>query len=184
MKNYLDQFQLDAQKALDNFKKEIASLKTGRVTPALVENILIESYGQKMPLIQLASINAAGSRTIIIQPWDKNITKEIAKALSQSNLGVMPNISENIIRLNFPPPTEESRKEIVKILHQKLEDSRVNLRKIRENIRELIITAEKNKEISEDEKFKKLAELDDEIKKKNDELKNLSDKKEKEILTI
>lgn len=184
MENIFNQFQIEAQKAVESFKKEIAALKTGRVTPALVENILIECYGQKMPLIQLASISAPDPKTILIQPWDKNVIKEIEKSISQSSLGVMPSINENTIRLNFPSPTEESRKEIIKILHQKLEDCRVNLRKIRENIRAAIILGEKNKEISEDEKFKKLEELDEEIKKKNDEIKNLSDKKEKEILTI
>jgi ribosome recycling factor len=184
MENFLEQFQKESEKVNENFRKEILSLKTGRATPALVENLIVECYGQKMPLVQLASISSPDPKSIIIQPWDKNTTPEIEKSINQSNLGVTPTTSENTIRLNFPPPTEENRKEIIKILHHKLEEARVSLKKVRENIKETILKAESNNEISEDEKFKSINNLDEEIKKSNEKLKNISSEKEKEILTI
>lgn len=184
MSEFINKFTLEVKPALENFKKELISLKTGRVTPSLVENLLVECYGQRLPLIQLASINAPDPKTIIIQPWDKNVSKEIEKAISQSDLGVNPSVSENVIRLNFPAPTEESRQQIIKILHNKLEEARVAIRKIREDIKSEIMTAEKAGQITEDEKFKTLENLDEEIKKKNDDLKTISDQKAKEILTI
>lgn len=184
MQSFIDQFINELQKPVELFKKEISTLKTGRATPAMVENLLIECYGQKMPLVQLASINSPDPKTLVIQPWDMNNLKEIEKSLTLANLGAMPAISENFIRLNFPSPTEESRKEIIKNLHKKLEEARINLKKVRENIRETIVAQEKNKEISEDEKFKFLEQLDDKTKNVNDELKKISDQKETDILII
>lgn len=184
MNQYLLNFANQSNKIIDNFKKEITLLKTGRVTPAQIENILIECYGQRLPLIQLASINAPDPRTLLIQPWDKNIIKEIEKTLSQSDLNAVPTITENNIRLSFSSLTEEIRQETVKLLNKKLETSRIEIRKLRETIRETIIKADRVGEISEDDKFKLLTELDEQTKKKNDQLKEISEKKIKEILTI
>jgi len=184
MNQFLEKFKKDCEKVKESFVRDIKNLKTGRATPSLVENILVESYGQKMPLIQLASISTPDMRTIVIQPWDKNNVGEIEKAIAKSELGVNPSTSESTIRINIPQPTEESRKEVIKILHQKLEEFRVSLKRAREEVKDLIIQAEADKEINEDEKFKNLEELDEEIKKFNNELKEISDKKEKDILTI
>jgi ribosome recycling factor len=184
MADYLNQFKDQAQKVAVNFQKKMSGLRTGRVQPNLVENILVDCYGQKMPLIQLAGISTPDPKTIMIQPWDKSVAKEIEKTLSQSNLGANVSVVDNIIRLNFPSPTEESRKEIIKVLHQEMEEARVAMRKVRESIKDQIVSAEKDGDISEDEKFKLLEELDEQTRKENDELKNLADKKEKEIITI
>jgi len=108
----------------------------------------------------------------------------IEKALNKSDLNVNPIVDGDLIRLNFPALTEESRKELVKILHKKAEDARVTLKNTREKVREEIIAMEKDKHISEDEKFSALKDLDEIIKQYNEKIKEISDKKEKEIMTI
>ncbi len=135
-------------------------------------------------LMQLASITSPEPHSIAIKPWDKNIIKDIDKALQASDLNVSPVIDGEIVRLNFPPLTEESRKDLVKTLHKKLEEARIALRGQRDKIKDSVITLEKNKEISEDEKFQELKNLDEVTKEYNDKLKEISDNKEKEIMTI
>jgi len=150
----------------------------------LVEAIQVESYGTTSDLMQLAAISTPEPRTISIKPWDKNILKDIERALAKSDLNVNPIVDGDIVRLNFPSLTEESRKELVKILSKKLEEARIALRSQREKIKEDVISLEKSKEISEDEKFQALKELDDMTKEYNEKIKELGDSKEKEIMTI
>lgn len=180
VENHKDQFE----KTITAFKDDISSLRTGRVSPSLVENIVVESYGTKTELLQLASVTTPEPQSIIIKPWDKNILSSIEKALNQSDINVNPVVDGDLVRLNFPPLTEESRKELVKTLHKKAEESRIRLRNNREKIREEIISLEKNKEISEDQKFSALKDLDEVVKDYNDKIKQISEAKEKEIMTI
>ena len=171
-------------KSLEFLKGELGSLRTGRIAPNLVEKVKVEAYGTVSELLQLAAIQAPEPQTIAIKPWDKNIIKDIERALQTSDLNVNPIVDGDLIRLNFPPLTEERRKDLVKVLHKKLEDGRIALRQIREKVREEIINEEKNKTISEDEKFQALRDLDNLTKEYNDKVKDLGDKKEKEIMTI
>lgn len=171
-------------KTLDFLKKDIGSLRTGRISPSLVEKIMIDSYGVKTELLQLAAISSPEPQSIAIKPWDRGVISSIEKAISQSDLNVNPVVDGDLVRLNFPPLTEESRKNLVKILHKKLEDARITLRGQREKIKEDIITKERNGEISEDDKFQALKDLDEVVKDYNDKIKELGDKKEEEIMTI
>ncbi len=180
----IDDHKDQYEKTLDFFKQDIGSLRTGRVSPSIVESIKIESYGTFTELVQLASITSPEPHSIAIKPWDKSIIKDIDKALQNSDLNVNPVVDGDLLRLNFPPLTEESRKELVKILHKKLEESRIALRGQRDKIKDEIITLEKNKEISEDEKFQDLKNLDELTKEYNEKLKEVCDNKEKEIMTI
>jgi len=132
----------------------------------------------------LANISLSDGSSIIVAPWDKNIIKEIEKAIVEANLGINVVNEGDRIRITIPPMTEENRKDIVKKLNEKLEKSRIAIRQIREDIKGLIETAEENKEISEDEKFRFIKELDEEVGKRNNEIKELRDKKEEEIMTV
>jgi ribosome recycling factor len=172
------------EKTLEFLHGDISSLRTGRVAPSIVESTQVESYGTTSDLMQLAAISTPEPQTISIKPWDKNITKDIERALRSSDLNVNPIVDGDIIRLNFPPLTEETRIELVKTLHKKLEDARIALRAQREKIKEDIVSLAKAKEISEDEKFQGLKDLDNMTKEYNEKVKEIGDTKEKDIMTV
>ena len=172
------------EKTLEFLKESISSLRTGRVSPSLIEKIMIESYGTKSELRNLAALSSPEPRIISIKPWDKGIIKDIEKALNNSDLNINPVVDEDLIRLNFPQLTEETRKELVKVLAKKLEEVRISLRKQRDKIKETILNLEKEKEIGRDEKFTSLKELDDLTREYNEKIKDIGLAKEKEIMTI
>ena len=171
-------------KTIDFLKVDLNTLRTGRIAPSIVEKVKVEAYGTTSELLQLAAITSPEPQTIAIKPWDKSVLKDIERAIQISDLNINPVVDGELIRLNFPPLTEERRKELVKILHKKLEESRITLRGQREKVREEIMDKEKNKEISEDEKFQALKDLDLVVKEYNDHIKEIGDKKEQEIMTI
>ncbi|MDD5032382.1 MAG: ribosome recycling factor [Patescibacteria group bacterium] len=184
MNQYLQEKQGELAKAIDFFKKDIASLRTGRANPAILEGIMVEAYGAKTPLNGLANISVSDAKSLVISPWDKNIAKDVEKAIVGANLGVGAVNEGDKIRITVPAMTEENRRELVKKLNEKLEKSRITIRQTREEIKEAIEKGEKDKEISEDDKFRFIKELDEEAGKKNEELKNIRDKKEEEIMTV
>lgn len=171
-------------KAIDFLKKDVQSLRTNRADPELVNHLLVEVYGIKTPLEQLATLSVPEPRIIVVQPWDKNIVKEIEKALSKIDLGFSVNSTEGMIRLSLPPLNEERRKDLVKILHNKLENVRKSLRNIRDSVREEIIKSERSKEITEDEKYRFFENLDKLTNEYQEEIKLVGERKEKEINTI
>ena len=184
MSQFVEEFNPEFNKIIDHFKNETDKLKAGRATTALVEDILIESYGVKTPLKQVGSISIPEPSMLVIEPWDKTLLKEIEKAISQSNLDLSISISETAVRGKIPPLTEEKRVQIIKLLHEKKEETKVSLRQVRDKIKKQIEQNEKDKEISEDEKFTFIKELDDVIKNKTQEIEDFSKKKEKEIMTV
>ncbi len=171
-------------KTIDYLKQELASLQTGRATPNLLENLGVECYNQKMLLNQLATIQMPEPRLIIIRPWDKSIIQDIERAISKSKLGLNPMVSEDFIRLNVPPLSEERREEIVKILQEKVEECRISIRRHREDVWKEIQTMEQNKEISEDDKFKAKDELQKLIDEYNKKIEEIGDKKKEEIMKV
>lgn len=184
MSQIIEKYKPDYEKACEHLKIEISSLKTGRATPLLVENILVESYGMKMPLKQVASISVPEARSILIEPWDKSIIKEIEKSIVNSNIGLNPVNEGQKLRINIPSLTEEDRKKLVKILNQKVEAAKIVIRGIRDKIRDDIQKMEKAKEIAEDERFRLQKELDEFTGTYNDKLKEIGEKKEEEINRI
>ena len=180
----IDNHQEEFAKAVNHFQSEIGGLKTGRANPAILDNVRVEAYGTINPIISVASVTVPDARSLVIQPWDKSIIKEIEKGIIEANLNLNPVSDGDKIRINLPPLTEETRKEIVKLLNQKAEDSKIALRMIRDKAKEEIIEAEKNKEFGEDDKFRLLEELDKKVGGYNDQIKSLTDKKEAEILTV
>ena len=184
MNKYIIAKQSDFTKAIDFFKKDITSLRTGRANPSILDGILVETYGSKMPLAGVASLSVPEARSILIAPWDKNVIKDIEKAVASANLGLSVTNEGDKLRLIISPLTEENRRELVKKLNEKMEAARISLRQIRDEVKEQIEIAFKNKEIDEDNKFRFIGELEDETSKENDKLKEIRDKKESEIMTI
>lgn len=180
----IDSFKKDFDAVREFLEKELSTLRTGRANPLMVEGILVESYGVKSPLKSLASISVPEARTIVITPWDKNINKDIEKAIIEANIGINPVNEGKLIRLTIPQLTSETRQDLVKIVNQKLETARIRLRGLRDNIKDQIISEEKNNNITEDDKFDFLKELDDITKEYNNILVDVRNDKEKEITTI
>lgn len=164
--------------------KEYNALRTGRASAALVEDIMVEAYSAMTPLKQLASISIPDAKSIVIQPWDKSVLKDIEKAISVAGINVNPINDGTVIRINMTSLTEEDRKKMVKLVNQKAEEAKVKIRQVRESIREDIINAEKNKEIGEDDKYKFLKDLDEFTQEEVKKITNLAQEKEKEVMTI
>jgi len=184
MNKYIQEKQEDFDKVVDFFKKEIGTLRTGRANPAILDSVQVEAYGVKSGLNSMASITVADAQSIVVAPWDKSQAKAIEKAIVEANLGCGV-VNEGMqIRVTVPRMTEENRKDLVKKLNEKHEDSRVKIRKIRDEVKGSIEKAEKDKEISEDSKFIFMTEMEKEVHERNEELKALKDKKEVEVMTI
>ncbi len=184
MTNYLTDHKEDFGGVVDFFRRDIASLRTGRANPIMLEGVQVEAYGVMNTLSGVASVSITDSRSFLIIPWDKTVTKAIEKGLVESNLGLGIVNEGDKIRLSIPPLTEENRKELVKKLNERLEKARISLRQVREEVKTIIETAFTDKEIPEDEKFRAEKELDEYMTKKNEELKDVRDKKEKDIMEI
>ena len=116
------------QKAIDHLAKELSTIRTGRATPALVEDLEVEAYGAKQPLKALASISTPDAKTVQIESWDASVVKDIELAIQKSNVGISPNVDGKIIRLIIPMMTDESRQKMVKVLKEKLEEGRIAVR--------------------------------------------------------
>ena len=184
MNQYIQAKQEEFVKAIDFFQKEISSIRTGRANPNILEGVQVNAYGVKTPLSGVATVSVPDGQSIVVAPWDKNIAKEVEKAIADAELGVGVVNEGDKIRLTVPKMTEENRRELVKKLNEKMEAARIAIRQARDDIKNSIESAEKDKEIAEDDKFKFLSELDEEVGKQNDELKELRDKKEKDIMTV
>jgi len=172
------------QGAIEALKRELATVRTGRASPALIERLQVEYYGVAQPLQNIATIHAPDPRTLTIQPWDKKALADIEKAIQKSDLGLNPNNDGTTIRIIIPPLTEERRKDLVKVVHKKMDDARVAVRNIRRDAHDHLRDQEKKKEISADE-----------LKRGTDRLQKLTDKyiaevdlvggaKEQEVLAV
>jgi ribosome recycling factor len=171
-------------KSIEALRSELATLRTSRATPALVENIKVEYYGSQVPLKQLASISIPEARMILIQPWDPNALSAIEKAILKSELGITPNNDGKVIRIILPQLSEERRQELVKLVKRIGEESKIAVRNIRRDANEQIRKMEKESQISEDERYKaeeEIQKITDEHIKKIDEI---LEAKEKEILEV
>ncbi len=138
-------------KAIEHVRAEFATIRTGRANPALVEHLAVDYYGSTVPLLQLAQFSVPDARLLVISPYEKSSIAAIEKAITQSDLGIAPNNDGNVIRLSFPPLTEERRKEMVKIARHKAEEGRVHLRNIRRHARQELEHEEKEQGIGADE---------------------------------
>jgi ribosome recycling factor len=171
-------------KAIGVLKDELSGVRTGRATPALLSRIVVDYYGTPVPIQQLASFSVPEPRTLTIQPYDKNAISAMEKAIMASDVGITPSNDGNVIRLNFPPLTEERRKELIKVVHHRGEEGRVAVRNIRRHAREELEKLERDGAISEDDLVrsekdlqrltdKHVAEIDEVVAHKESELKEI-----------
>jgi ribosome recycling factor len=137
--------------AADALRRDLAQFRTGRANPAILEKVMVDSYGTLMPLNQLAGISVPEPRLIVVAPWDKTQITNIEKAISKADLGMTPQSDGSVIRLQVPYLTEERRKELIKQLHKRAEEGRVEIRNVRRESNEALKKMEKDKTISEDE---------------------------------
>ncbi len=178
------QHKQEFEKAIEHFKQDISSLRTGRATPAIVEDIPVEAYGIRQALKSVASISVADAKTLNIDPWDKSLMQAVETGLRNSPLGINPVNDGKLIRLPLPDLTAERRADLIKVLHQKSEAARIVMRKIREDARTEVEMAAEAKEMGEDEKFKMFDEIEKLVKEYNEKIKLIAEDKEKEINTI
>jgi ribosome recycling factor len=167
---------------VDFFTKEIAKLRAGRASISLLEGIVVECYGSKMPINQVATITIPQPQLLVIQPWDKNIYNNILKAIQASNIGLTPISDGNVIKIPIPPLSEERRKELVKILNKIGEEAKVELRELRRKANEQLKKAKEDKQISEDDMFKGTEEIQKLTDKYIEEIEKKIKDKEKEIM--
>jgi ribosome recycling factor len=172
------------KKAIEALRHELTTIRTGRAAPALVEGLEVEAYGSAMPLIQLAQINAPEPRLIQIQPYDRNLIRPIEKAIQASDLGLTPSNDGAVIRLPIPALTEERRKDLVRLLHKKVEEGRVEVRTLRRHAHDEMRRKEKDAGVSADE-FKRLEkQLEDLTHRYVLQVDEIGEGKEKEILQV
>jgi len=171
-------------KTIESLQEDFKKIRSGRANASLVEGLMVEYYGNRMPLKQLASISVPEPRLIVIQPWDKGALSEIEKAFHKSDLALNPNNDGKVIRISIPPLTEERRKELVKIAKGKAEDARIAIRNIRRDGNEEVKTAEKNQHISEDETKKVIDQIQETTNDYIEKINNLLETKEAEIMEV
>jgi len=172
------------EKAVDDFRKELATIRTGRANAALLDHVRVDYHGTPMPVNQLGTVTVPDATLIMIAPWDPSVVPLIDKAIRIADLGLNPTNDGKTVRVPVPAPTEERRKELVKQLHKVLENHRTAVRNVRRDAKEAIEKLEKEKKISEDEKKRSLDELEKISHAETKKIEDLSAVKEKEILQI
>lgn len=172
------------EKAVDDFRKDVATLRTGRANASILDAIRVDYHGTPMPVNQLGTVTVPEATLIVISPWDPSVVPLIDKAIRTSDLGLNPTNDGKVVRVPMPAPTEERRKEIVKLLHKILENHRTAVRNIRRDIKEAIDKLEKDKKISLDEHKRALEEMEKISHAETKKIEDLSAAKEKEILEL
>lgn len=172
------------RKAMDALHHNLGSIRTGRASPALLDRVHVEYYGTSTPLNQLAGVSAPEPRLLVIQPWDQGSMSAIERAIQQSDLGLVPNNDGQLIRLNIPALTEERRKELVKVVHSTVEESKVAVRNIRRDAVSHIRKQLTDKEISQDDERRDSEEIDTLSKKYVDRADAIGKDKEQEVLEV
>jgi ribosome recycling factor len=172
------------EKAVDDFRKELATVRTGRANAAILESIRVDFYGTPTPVNQLGTVTVPEPTMLVISPWDPGVVGAIDKAIRASDLGLNPTNDGKVVRIPIPSPTEERRKELVKHIHKVLENHRTAVRNIRRDIKEAIDKLEKDKKISQDEQKRSLEELEKVSHSETKKIEDLSALKEKEVMEI
>jgi ribosome recycling factor len=172
------------KKTVEALKRELATIRTGRAQPSLVDHVRVDYYGTPTPLNQLATVSAPEARLLTIQPWDRQSLGAIEKAIQKSDLGLNPSNDGQIIRLTIPQLTEDRRKELVKLVHRRVEEGRVAVRNVRRDCLEHLRRMEKEKEISEDDDRRAQERLQKRTDHYIEEVESLGREKEGELLEV
>ena len=170
------------EKAVEDFRKELATVRTGRANAGILEQVRVEYHGTPMPVNQLGNITIPDATMLVITPWDPSVAALIDKAIRTSDLGLNPSTDGKVVRVPMPAPTEERRKELVKQMHKMLENHRTAVRNIRRDVKEAIDKLEKDKKISQDEQKRALEELERISHSETKKIEDLAASKEKEVM--
>lgn len=185
MEELLKEFRKVWEGILKSYQEELVTLRSNRVSPALVEEIVVEAYNSKSPLKHLATITVSQGNTLLVQPWDKTIIPNIERAITEAGVGALLSNDGQFIRLNFPPLTEEKRQELVRFLNQKTEEFRIKFRQARDEVKKKFQNLVETKVITDEDLKYQFAELlQKQVDEFNREVENLRERKEKEILSI
>ena len=177
----IDNLKKELDKAIEFLKGDLMQIRGSRATPVLVENIKIDAYGTKMNLKEVATIMVPDPKTLLIQVWDKSAVNSVIKGIEESRLGLVPNVEGQNIKLVVPPLVEERRKELIKLLHEKLEHSRIRIRRERDKVWDKVQDLTKEKKISEDDKFRAKDNLQKLVDEYNKKVKEMGEGKEGEL---
>lgn len=184
MDKYFTPIDAKMQAAHQALLKDYSEIRAGRITPAYVDGVVVEAYGQRNPLKDVATISAPQAKVLVIEPWDKSLLKEVERAILKANIGVTPTNDGQRVRLVFPDLTLEERKKMVARISQLTEKFREEIRSVRRDVRDDIKAQEKAKELSEDEQHRLEEELDKLTEKHVTEINKALEAKEKEILSL
>jgi ribosome recycling factor len=184
IKEAMAQAKTRMEKAVEDFRHDLAALRTGRANVALLDSIRVDYHGTMMPLNQLGNLTVPDPMSIVIAPWDQGALPLIDKAIRSSDLGLNPTNDGKVVRVPIPPLTEDRRKDMVKHLHKVLENHRTAMRNIRRDVKEALERLEKEKKISEDERKRSVDDLDRLTHGETKKIEDLSATKEKEVMEI
>jgi ribosome recycling factor len=171
-------------RAIEAMERDFATIRTGRASTGMVERITVDYYGTQTPLNQVAGISTPDPHLIVIQPWDRSVLSAIEKAITKSDIGLVPNVDGTVVRLNVPPLTEERRKEMVKQVHRRAEDARVEVRNHRREAGDVLKKALRDGDLSEDEERRELENLQKLTDRHIEAIDSRADRKETEILEV
>jgi ribosome recycling factor len=183
-KDALAQAKIRMEKAVEDFRKELAGVRTGRANVSLLDHVRVDYHGTSMPLNQLGTLSVPDATMIIISPWDASAVPMIDKAIRTTDLGLNPTNDGKVVRVPIPPLTEDRRKDLVKHIHKVLENHRTAVRNIRRDIKEAVEKLEKDKKISEDDRKRSLDELEKLTHSETKKIEDFSALKEREVLEI
>lgn len=183
-KDAIGQARSRMEKAVEDFRKDLASVRTGRANVALLDHVRVDYHGTPMPINQLGTLNVPDPMMIVISPWDPGALAPIDKAIRTSDLGLNPTNDGKVVRVPIPPLTQDRRKDLVKHIHKVLENHRTAVRNVRRDVKEAIEKLEKDRKISEDEKKRSLDELEKLTHSETKKIEDLSASKEKEVMEI
>jgi ribosome recycling factor len=183
-KDALAQAKIRMEKAVEDFRKELAGVRTGRANVSLLDHVRVDYHGTSMPLNQLGTLSVPDATMIMISPWDASAVPMIDKAIRTTDLGLNPTNDGKVVRVPIPPLTEDRRKDMVKHIHKVLENHRTAVRNIRRDIKEAVEKLEKDKKISEDDRKRFLDELEKLTHSETKKIEDYSALKEKEVLEI
>jgi ribosome recycling factor len=183
-KDALAQAKVRMEKAVEDFRKDLSSVRTGRANVSLLDHVRVDYHGTSMPLNQLGTLSVPDPTVIVISPWDPSVVPTIDKAIRTTDLGLNPTNDGKVVRVPIPTLTEDRRKDLVKHIHKVLENHRTAVRNIRRDIKEAVEKLEKDKKISEDDKKRALDELEKVTHAETKKIEDLSAAKEKEVLEI
>jgi len=172
------------QRAIEAMERDFGGIRTGRASTALVERITVDYYGTQTPLNQVAGISTPDAHSIVIQPWDRSVLSAIERAITKSDIGILPNVDGTVVRLNVPPLTEERRREMVKQVRRRTEEARVEIRNRRREVADQLKKAMRDGNLSEDEEHRELENLQRLTDRHIEAIDARADRKEAEILEV